>query len=594
MEYSEYLNLKLPSSSNNADLADISVISENFRKLDAEAEKSKKQIEQLNKGGLLIKEDFIEEQVNKWLDEHPEATTIVQDGSLTLKKLKPGDLFYTPQMFGEIGTGDDRQAIEKAVASLTDNSTLVFPKGHYVIKSVPDDFEGTPSVLKKHTLFEIKNKKNILIDLNGSIIEFAIKNFNNPRYSIFSFLDCENFTIKNGALIGERLTHDYSTFIYGKKENKTHEWGTGIEVNTVEYPSGATSENPATPSTTKKCGGKIQDLEIYNFTGDGITIINGISPSLVKIVDCDIHHCRRQGITLGDSADTIIDNCYIHHIGTHDGILGANPQAGIDIEAQSGTFSQGYIDIRNTRIENTTGYCIVCSPIRIKDENGNLQRVSYITEKILINNCEINGVCIFAGWQKREYDGVAISFTPVSIRNSVITHGIFKSIASDKTTLEESYKGHQFNNTEIINCVLNSYNKNIYPEPIAYSLFGNENTETPIIKNSVINLLFPRAKIRSGEFFDTIINGGTIVSLEQSINSSRLKDCTNVVFNECLFYVEYARKLFKFVFCRFNNCGLTKEDTGTLAIRNCYLDTRVFKNANYVNCTIEDEIDTER
>ena len=47
----------------------------------------KDDLDTLNQGGLNLKEDFIGQQVNEWLDEHPEATTTVQDGAITLDKL---------------------------------------------------------------------------------------------------------------------------------------------------------------------------------------------------------------------------------------------------------------------------------------------------------------------------------------------------------------------------------------------------------------------------------------------------------------------------------------------------------------------------
>ena len=53
--------------------------------------------------------------INNWLDDHPEATTTVQDGSLTYKKLVTGTMgFVTPEMFGAVGDGvtDDTTAIE--------------------------------------------------------------------------------------------------------------------------------------------------------------------------------------------------------------------------------------------------------------------------------------------------------------------------------------------------------------------------------------------------------------------------------------------------------------------------------------------------
>ena len=44
-------------------------------------------LDKLNEGGLNLKDEVIAEDVNKWLDEHPEATTTVQDGAITFSKL---------------------------------------------------------------------------------------------------------------------------------------------------------------------------------------------------------------------------------------------------------------------------------------------------------------------------------------------------------------------------------------------------------------------------------------------------------------------------------------------------------------------------
>lgn len=50
----------------------------------------KEDLDTLNQGGLILKEDFLSQEIDDWLNAHPEATTTVQDGSLTHKKLLTG------------------------------------------------------------------------------------------------------------------------------------------------------------------------------------------------------------------------------------------------------------------------------------------------------------------------------------------------------------------------------------------------------------------------------------------------------------------------------------------------------------------------
>lgn len=86
------------------------------------------------------------EAVENWLNEHPEATTTVEDGSLTEQKfsssLKTKAIkdYITPEMFGAVGDGveDDTNAINDAITFCKTNNgkTLVFsPKKIYGISS---------------------------------------------------------------------------------------------------------------------------------------------------------------------------------------------------------------------------------------------------------------------------------------------------------------------------------------------------------------------------------------------------------------------------------------------------------------------------
>lgn len=80
---------------------------------------------------------IINAEVDKWLDEHPEATTTVLDGSLTepkfsdALKLKTIKDYVTPEMYGAIGDGttDDTDAIQSAI----DSGQVVVLINHYLI-----------------------------------------------------------------------------------------------------------------------------------------------------------------------------------------------------------------------------------------------------------------------------------------------------------------------------------------------------------------------------------------------------------------------------------------------------------------------------
>ena len=112
-------------------------------------------------------------------------------------------------------------------------------------------------------------------------------------------------------------------------QNYTHEWGQGIEISGSNYV-------------------EIDHVEISDCTGDAVStgwLEYKLNPgdytqeqmgSYIYIHNCDIHNCRRQGITLGSSNDTYIFDNKIYFIGkADDGVTvdGTAPMFGIDIES---------------------------------------------------------------------------------------------------------------------------------------------------------------------------------------------------------------------------------------------------------------------
>lgn len=126
--------------------------------------------------------------IRAWLDEHPEATTTVLDGSITtdklhdVLKLRTIKDYVTPQMFGAKGDGmtDDTEAIQRMFESSASN--------YYKFTGV----YNTASV-------QIKNRNNIKIIGDGEII---------GANAVFRFLNCNDLFIS--GLRGTRLSIEVS------------------------------------------------------------------------------------------------------------------------------------------------------------------------------------------------------------------------------------------------------------------------------------------------------------------------------------------------------------------------------------------------
>lgn len=114
-------------------------------------------IDELQNGGYVADQQQIGEKVNIWLNEHPEATTTVQDGAITEPKIQEKFLPYikncyvTPQMFGAKGNGvtDDTTALQNTFNYAIKNKVNVYiPSGTYMFDTITFPLNQDGMVIK--------------------------------------------------------------------------------------------------------------------------------------------------------------------------------------------------------------------------------------------------------------------------------------------------------------------------------------------------------------------------------------------------------------------------------------------------------------
>lgn len=262
--------------------------------------------------------------VSDWLDAHPEATTTVEDHSLSREKLINGTLgFVMPEMFGAIGDGvtDDTQAIQDALDS---GLPVVFMPKTYVVSADDDPHQ--------HLALDITSPTTIIG--NGAILKLSPNSY--TRYRVLRIVLTHDVYIDGLNIIGDKADHVGSTgeqgygFLVAGSTNvhidnctASYCWGDGLNVAATYAPSEAES---------------VMNYEVY-------------------VNNFESHHNRRQGISVEGCNGFYLDNAYIHDIG------GTLPQAAIDFEPSP------YID-EDTQVESNYEYIDNVFISNLKCENN--------------------------------------------------------------------------------------------------------------------------------------------------------------------------------------------------------------------------------
>lgn len=196
----------------------------------------KEDLDKLNEGGLNLKDEVIEEDIRTWLDEHPEATTTVQDYSLTIDKMVIGTLGYvTPEMFSAIGDGvtDDSDAI---ITALNSGYEVVFNNKVYAVakkititnKKVKFNGCTLKRIGSNMEILDFSNSSDMIIE-NVNITDIA-----GTKGTMVVGIDCYNVVIKNLSVVCNS-SHETSNASWATTLSGERFLIDGVYINSYNY-----------------------------------------------------------------------------------------------------------------------------------------------------------------------------------------------------------------------------------------------------------------------------------------------------------------------------------------------------------------------
>lgn len=300
----------------------------------------------------------------------------------------------------------DTESIQKAYEVATSlDAVFVIDKEFNNLLATTDDPESPGNNAFKAVLRCIDNSTIKFIG-DGAL---KLANQNRPQSHVIYIHNCRNVKIYDPVLFGDRRTNT----TIGE-----HGWGLTILQCENVYVR----------------GGVYEDM-----FGDGIYIgmkwgsTDGNVPKNVQIDRPVVRKCRRNGIAFTSGDNVTINNPMIYEIGDYDGITGAFPKAGIDIEPEYDEDTPGTSIPRivNCSISNTyingayTGFEMNIFPYNLV--------IDLIVGDITLDNVTARGV---TATRVRTGGIGTISIGKVIYKSSPSDYAVFEMLGNDRIRIE--------------------------------------------------------------------------------------------------------------------------------------------------------------
>lgn len=430
----------IKTEKSRATSAEASLDSKKADKADLDIER--KRIDVLNDGGLNLKDEVIDTSIKAWLDDHPEATTTVQDYSLDINKMIIGALDYvTPKMFGAEGNGvtDDTKSLQNMLdfahkygcgCLIASNKSYIFSHLHIPSNIIIIGCGGTLK-LKDNTAIDTTVSYYPIECTNSENITIYNVNFDGNSANNSRFVVCDTITVD-----GNNVKIDHCTFI-DAADSAIMLTGPNSSV-TNSYIDGSTDVgiyiNPYNIETTETKT-LVDGVTIKNSKTSAIALKRNVKKT--TITNCHISNSKF-GITseqvqpeLGYTGEVIISNNWI-----------SSELRGIECRGNQ------HFTIIGNNITSEPAILIRGSDIIVNGNilNGNTNAISsFELEDIIFSNINISNNDI-TGTIKLNQSFIE----KVTIANNTITGNIFMPLTKNNIACDNNLVGSIVANGNVV------------------------------------------------------------------------------------------------------------------------------------------------